>query len=131
MAEKAEKPKKKREIKDAGHRTVLMGAVIDGLAVVKSLPQAQGLKFKTIEEAKHDKDLKAIIEKLGLNEEDELTVWVKVGQVKAPNGGEEAIVAALGGKVPGIFRTPPSSGWRGEIEYVVPAQVSLDVVVRD
>lgn len=129
MAEKTQQ-KKKREIKDAGQRVVLQGFEVDALPIVRQLGKALGLNVKNMEEAKADKRLKALIEKLDLDGEDGVTVWVKAGQVKAESR-EEALDALLGSDVPGAFRAPNASAWRGQINRKPPEQVSLEVEVVD
>jgi hypothetical protein len=132
MSDKAEteKAKRKREVKDAGERTVLMGIQLGGWSIVRELASAAGLKVKNMEEALRDKGLKAHIDRMGLDAEDGVTIWVKVGQVKADTR-EEAIDALLGSDLSGSFRAPNASAWRGQINRKPPEQVSLEVEVVD
>lgn len=132
----AEKPKadkairKPREIRDAGQRTVLRGIEIDGWTIVRQIAKDRGLQVKNLDEAKRDKGLKAALDQLGLNEEGEVTVWVRIGQVEA-DSRDQAVTAVVGEDEPGEFRAPNASAWRGRVVRKVPERVQLDVEIAD
>jgi hypothetical protein len=127
---KAAAEKRRREIKDAGQRTVLRGVEIDGWTIVRQIAKDRGLQVKNLEEAKRDKGLKAALDQLGLNEEGEVTVWVRVGQVEA-DSRDQAVTAVVGEDEPGQFRAPNASAWRGRVVRKVPERVQLDVEIAD
>lgn len=122
--------KKPREIKDAGQRTVLRGVTVDALPIVKQLGKDRGLTVKNLEEAQRDKGLAAVVSQLGLDEDGNVTAWVRIGQVEADNR-DQAVTAVVGEDEPGEFRAPNASAWRGRIVRKVPERVPLDVVIAD
>lgn len=132
MAEKKEKKRASREIKDAGQRLVFAGVALDANMIAGALSEAMAMPDDVDDaEAKQALTQKA----LGLlNAEDGgvVTVWVQVG---APVDGSPAKQAAIdkivGEQTPGRFRSPTSTSWRGEVRRRPPRQVSLEVEVLD
>lgn len=131
MAEKKEaKPKRSRQIKDAGERTVLAAVEYDSQEVACKLATAQGIDISKLDKAGVEKAVKPFLDRLDVLEGGGVLVWVKVGQVKA-DAREEAVDEVVGADVPGSFRAPNASAWRGQINRKPPTQVPLDVEVVD
>lgn len=122
-----EKPQKRpRKIPDAGERTVLVAIEVDSYFVAHNLAEQRGIDLKGKSKEDIKKALKPILESLGVNDGGGITVWAKLGQVKADTR-EEAILEVLGGEVPGDYRAPNASAWRGGKRYKQPTQVALEV----
>lgn len=119
-------PKKPRKIPDAGERTVLVAVEVDAHGIAIQLAEQRGIDLKGKGKADIEKALKPILASLGINDGGGLNVWVKLGQVKADTR-EEAILEVLGGEVPGEYRAPNASAWRGGKRYKQPTQVALEV----
>ena len=132
MAEKQEstKSKKTREVKDSGQRTVLAAVEYDSHEVAAKLAEAQGIKIDEMEQADPEKGINPFLAQLDVLEGGGVLLWVKLGQVEASTR-EQAIDAVVGPEVPGSFRAPNASAWRGQINRKPPTQVPLDVEVVD
>lgn len=132
MAEKKQAPKpraKRREVKDAGQRTVLAAIELRSNHVTKELARAAGVNVA----AKDDelsKLLKPFYDRLGVGPDEPVQVWVKLGQVEADTR-EEAVNVVVGTEQPGEYRAPNASAWRGRVIRKIPDQIPLDVQVTD
>lgn len=143
MADKQpSKPKKPREIKDAGQRVVFAGLKMDrrkiaeALAESMELPPLPGLPAPT----KQDKadEVNRMLELLKAGNEDggPVTVFVRVGEVVGGSPAKaDAVIKAvdkpLGRKAPGRFRAPTLTHWRGGVERTAPLTVPLDEKLVD
>jgi len=141
MAE--QESKRKREIKDAGQRVVLTALPLEpewvAAQIVATRNREQGIEATDAQEAKEAKALakELPIETVAppdgdgeLKDTKVVMGWVKLGQVKAEERGE-AIDAVVGPEVPGSFRAPNASAWRGQTNRRPPKQVPLDIEVVD
>lgn len=142
MAEKDDKPaKKKREIKDAGQRIVFTALEfgLDEIATkLAEVMQAPGLPG-----SEPSKPTKAEIEyaKKLLTPEAEtgaVAVWVPIGQVDGGKDGidkvdaiEKVVDEPMGREVPGRYRAPSKTAWRGEERRRRPSRMTLDREVVD
>jgi len=131
--DKTEKAAKKpRTTRGAGERVVLQGVTISPWDIVRAVARDRRIKVKNLEEARRDKALKALIDLLPIEGDDEdLTVWVQLGGPVQAEYREPAILAVLGGEVPGDYRAPNHSAWLGGKRFKEPSQVSLEVESLD
>jgi len=120
--------RKPRTTRGAGERVVLQGVTISPWDIVRAVARDRGIKVKNLEEARRNKALKALIDLLPIEGDDEdLTVWVQLGAPVKAEDREPAILAVLGGEVPGEYRAPNHSAWLGGKRYKDPEQIKLDV----
>jgi hypothetical protein len=130
MAEKAKEQKRRREIKDAGQRTVVQGIELKADQVAQALAKATGIKVEGKNQEEIRKNLKPFFDRLGVSPEESVMVWVPVGQVQAETR-EAAVDSAVGEDTPGEFRAPNASAWRGRVVRRIPERVPLDVQIAD
>lgn len=135
-AETVTEKKISREIKDAGQRIVFAGLTMDRKAIAKllaesmELPPLPGAPAPT----KDDKaaEVNRILELLAAgNDDGPVTVYVRVGEpVKGAPTKPDAVALAvdkpMGRQVPGRFRAPSMTHWRGEMVRRAPTAVPLD-----
>ncbi|HEV2790337.1 MAG TPA: hypothetical protein VGV69_03460 [Solirubrobacterales bacterium] len=137
MAEKSEKPsesKKKREIKDAGQRIVFAALDFDvdeiarQLAVIMQAPGLPGSEPKPPTKTEIEWAKKLLTDKDG-----RVTLWVPIGEVDGGKDGidkadaiEKVVDEPMGREVPGRYRAPTKTAWRGEERRVRPSTMQLD-----
>lgn len=124
------KPSKRREIKDAGQRTVLAAFEMDAPKVASQLALEAGVLMSNMDAKEREKALKPFLDRLAAGPDDKVKVWVKVGQVEADNR-DQAVTAVVGADEPGQFRAPNASAWRGRVVRKVPEHVQLHVEIAD
>lgn len=122
--------KKPREIKDAGQRTVLAAFEMGQQQVAGALAEAAGITLKGLSEKDAEKALKPFLDRVAVPTGEKVQVWVKIGQVKA-DGREDAVDQVVGEKLPGEYRAPNASAWRGRVSREIPDEVPLNVTVVD
>lgn len=130
MAEKGKETKRRREIKDAGQRTVLAAFEMGQQQVAGALAAAAGVDLKGLSEKDAEKALKPFIDRVAVPTGEKVQVWVKIGQVEADNR-DQAVTAVVGEDEPGQFRAPNASAWRGRVVRKVPEHVQLHVEIAD
>lgn len=127
---KAKAARKPREIKDAGQRVVLAGFEIDAPKVASQLAHEAGIALGNLDAKAREKALKPFLDRLGAGPDDKVKVWAKIGQVVAEDR-EVAVAAVVGDKLPGDYRAPIASAWRGRVNREIPDEVPLNVTVVD
>lgn len=127
---KAKAAKKPREIKDAGQRAVFAAFELDAPKVAAHLAGEAGIPLGNLDAKAREKALKPFLDRLGAGPDDKVQVWAKIGQVKAENR-EDAVEAIVGEKLPGDYRAPIASAWRGRVNREIPDEVPLNVSVID
>lgn len=129
-AKPAAAKRKPRQIKDAGQRTVLAAFEMGQAQVAHALAEAAGVVFKGLSDKDAEKALKPFLDRVAVAPEDKVKVWVKIGQVKADTR-EDAVDQVVGEKLPGDYRAPTASAWRGRVNREIPSDVPLNVTVTD
>jgi hypothetical protein len=131
MAEKTKTTRKPREIKDAGQRTVLASIELDSHEIAARLAERAGHDIRKMKDEKdREKAIKPFLDMLEVLDGGGTTLWVKLGQVEADTR-EAAVNSILGPDVPGSFRAPNASAWRGQINRKPPEQIPLDIELVD
>lgn len=132
--EKAPKPKKPREIRDAGQRLVFAALTMDSQEIARRLAQSMQLPPLPGTPVPSDKEKQAEVDSalklLDVQEGGAVTIWVQVGPVidgspSKPEAVERAVDQPLGREAPGRFRAPTVTHWRGEDVRIPPTAVPL------